>query len=91
LLLWRSGQAATPILEESGQYNTYTINHDHALCQYIMKYVEYTCYYIIYLGRTGRNKSIYEYFGTSEKEEEFPGYPMEKPRWELQEYPMYYH
>jgi len=56
-----------------------------------MKYIEYTYYYIIYLGRTGRNKSIYEYIGTSEREEEFPGYPMEKPRRELQEYPTYYH
>jgi hypothetical protein len=56
-----------------------------------MKYIEYTRFCIIYLGRTGRNKCIYEYIGTSEREEEFPGYPMEKQRRELQEYPMYYH
>jgi len=56
-----------------------------------MEHIEGTCFYIIYLGRTGRNKSIYEYIGTSEREEEFPGYSMEK-RWrELQEYRMYYH
>jgi len=56
-----------------------------------MKFIEYACYYIIYLRRTGKNKSIYEYIGTSEREEEFPGYPMEKSRRDLQEYPMYYH
>ena len=48
-----------------------------------MKSIEYVCYYIIYLRRTGKNKSIYEYIGTSEREEEFPGYPMEKQRREL--------
>ena len=56
-----------------------------------MKFIEYACYYIIYLGRTGRHKSIYEYIGKNEREEEFPGYPMEKPRRELQKCPMYYH
>jgi len=56
-----------------------------------MKSIGYRCYYIIYLGRTGRNKSIYEYIGTNQREEEFPGYSMEKRRKELQEYPMYYH
>jgi hypothetical protein len=45
-----------------------------------MDYIKYTYYYIIYLGRTRRNKSIYEYIGTSEREEEFPGDLMEKPR-----------
>jgi len=91
LPLWSSGQAATPILEESGQYNTNTISYDYAFCQYIIKSIEYRYYYIIYLGRTGKHKSIYEYIGTNQREEEFPGYSMEKRRRELQEYRMYYH
>ena len=56
-----------------------------------MKSIGYACYYIGYLGGTGRNKSIHKYIGTSEMEEEFQGYPMEKPREGLREYSMYYH